>query len=245
MKVLTVYANPNPKLFCHAILEQFDRGLKDAGHEHEIVDLYAIKFNPVLGTKDGPCWVNEGLPMELLEGFNLKKQAELTTNNPLMRMIIRMVLRNKSTKELLEMAKARRPKDVVEQQAKIARAQGLAIIAPSWFVGFPAILKGYIERVFTPGFAYGLSMDGWKGDLGGRIPMLKHDKVLLITTTLFNEKAYKSGLEQSIKRLYDDFAFSYPGIKNVEHKYYYGVNGTDDATRKEYLQNAYILGKNY
>jgi NAD(P)H dehydrogenase (quinone) len=245
MKVLTVYANPNPKSFCHAILEQFDRGLKDAGHEHEIVDLYAIKFNPVLGTKDGPCWVNEGLPMELLEGFNLKKQAELTTNNPLMRMIIRMVLRNKSTKELLEMAKARRPKDVVEQQSKISRAQGLAIIAPSWFVGFPAILKGYIERVFTPGFAYGLSMDGWKGDLGGRIPMLKHDKVLLITTTLFNEKAYKSGLEQSIKRLYDDFAFSYPGIKNVEHKYYYGVNGTDDATRKGYLQNAYLLGKNY
>jgi NAD(P)H dehydrogenase (quinone) len=48
MKVLTVYANPNPKSFCHAILEQFDRGLRDAGHKNEIVDLYAIKFNPVL-----------------------------------------------------------------------------------------------------------------------------------------------------------------------------------------------------
>jgi len=245
MKVLTVYANPNPKSFCHAILEQFDRGLRDAGHKNEIVDLYAIKFNPVLVTKDGPCWVNEGLPMELLEDFDLKKQAELTNNNPLMRMLIRMYLRNKSTRDLLRLAKDRRPKDVVEQQEKIARAQGLAIIAPSWFVGFPAILKGWVERVFTPGFAYGLNMDGWKGNLGGRIPLLKHDKVLLMTTTLFNEKAYKSGLEQSIKRLYDDFAFSYPGIKTVEHKYFYAVSGSDLKTRQGYLVEAYQLGKNY
>jgi len=28
MKVLTIYAYPNPKSFCHAILEQFTRGLK-------------------------------------------------------------------------------------------------------------------------------------------------------------------------------------------------------------------------
>jgi NAD(P)H dehydrogenase (quinone) len=245
MKVLTVYANPNPKSFCHAALERFDRGLKDAGHENEIVDLYAIKFNPVVGTKDGPCWVNEGLPMEVLESMDLKKQAELTTRNPVMRQVIRMVLKNKSTKELLEMAKKRRPKDIVEQQEKVARAQGLAIISPSWFVGFPAILKGWIERVFTAGFAFGLSSEGWNGNLGGRIPLLKHDKVLIMTTTLFDEKAYKSGLEQSIKRLYDDFAFSYPGIKKVEHKYFYAVNGVGAGVRREYLENAYLLGKNY
>ena len=32
MKVLTVYAHPNPKSFCHAILQQFAKGLEDAGH---------------------------------------------------------------------------------------------------------------------------------------------------------------------------------------------------------------------
>jgi NAD(P)H dehydrogenase (quinone) len=245
MKVLTVYANPNPKSFCHAILEKFDQGLKEAGHENEIVDLYDIKFNPVVGTKDGPCWVNEGLPMEVLEGINLKKQAELTTNNPIMRRIIRMVLKNKTTKELLAMAKARRPKDIVEQQEKVARAQGLAIISPIWFVGFPAILKGWVERVFTAGFAFGLTNEGWRGDLGGRIPLLKHDKVSIMSTTLFDEASYKSGFEQAIKKLYDDFAFRYPGIGKVEHTYYYAVNGVDDATRKGYLENAYLLGKNY
>jgi NAD(P)H dehydrogenase (quinone) len=45
VKVLTVIANPNPKSFCHAILEKFTKGLKEAGHTSEVVDLYAIRFN--------------------------------------------------------------------------------------------------------------------------------------------------------------------------------------------------------
>ena len=32
MRVLTVYAHPSPKSFCHAILQQFTIGLEDAGH---------------------------------------------------------------------------------------------------------------------------------------------------------------------------------------------------------------------
>lgn len=42
MNVLTVYAHPNPKSLCHAILQQFSKGLEDAGHKNDIVDLYAI-----------------------------------------------------------------------------------------------------------------------------------------------------------------------------------------------------------
>jgi NAD(P)H dehydrogenase (quinone) len=52
MKVLTVYAHPNPKSFCHAVLEQFTKGLNDAGHTNKVVDFYAIKFNPVLQMKE-------------------------------------------------------------------------------------------------------------------------------------------------------------------------------------------------
>jgi NAD(P)H dehydrogenase (quinone) len=32
MKALTIYANLNPKSFCNAVMEQFTKGLKDAGH---------------------------------------------------------------------------------------------------------------------------------------------------------------------------------------------------------------------
>ena len=40
MKVLTVFAHPASRSFCHAVLDRFDAGLRDAGHTNEIVDLY-------------------------------------------------------------------------------------------------------------------------------------------------------------------------------------------------------------
>jgi len=48
MKVLVVYAHPNPQSFNHAVLEAFTRGLRDGGHTFEVDDLYAIKFDPCL-----------------------------------------------------------------------------------------------------------------------------------------------------------------------------------------------------
>ena len=47
MHVLTVHAHPNPKSFCHAVLEQFNEGLREAGHTNEVLDLYAIGLTHV------------------------------------------------------------------------------------------------------------------------------------------------------------------------------------------------------
>jgi NAD(P)H dehydrogenase (quinone) len=134
---------------------------------------------------------------------------------------------------------------VVEQQEKIARADGLAIIFPVWFVGFPAILKGWMERVFTYGFAYSLTPKGWTGDIHGRVPLLHHEKALLISTTLFNAEAYQDGLKDAMTKLIDDFGFRYPGIRQVEHVYFYSVSAVGPEVRRSYLQEAYRLGCEY
>jgi NAD(P)H dehydrogenase (quinone) len=239
MKVLTVYANPNPKSFCHAVLERFSQGLAEAGHMNEVVDLYAMKFDPVLKLRDFTCWIDETTPLETLKGMIQ------SSSNGIQWFFAQRWLRNKGISDVVELIRSFRPKDVVEQQEKIAQAQALAIIAPVWFVGFPAILKGWIERVFTYGFAYSLTADGWQGEIKGRVPLFRHEKALIISTTLFNEKAYQAGLGESMKRLIDDFGFRYPGIKNVEHIYFYSVGSVDAATRQEYLQQAYCLGKEF
>ena len=107
MKVLTVYANPNPRSFCHAILENFSQGLKDAGHTNEVVDLYAIRFNPVLRLWDFASWIDETTPMEYLKGMvqsstnrfvwffaekwlRNKKVSELTPNSRIEPQVTRM-----------------------------------------------------------------------------------------------------------------------------------------------------------
>ena len=52
MKVLVVYAHPYDKSFNHAILEEVTQGLAEGGHEYEVVDLYAINFDPILSAND-------------------------------------------------------------------------------------------------------------------------------------------------------------------------------------------------
>ncbi len=65
------------------------------------------------------------------------------------------------------------PRDVAAQQRKVAQADALALISLVYFLGFPAILKGWIERVFTLGFAFGLTPEAWRGDIRGRLANLK------------------------------------------------------------------------
>ncbi len=44
--------------------------------------------------------------------------------------------------------------DIKEKQEKIKQSDALIFIYPTWWGGMPAILKGFIDRVFTPGFAF-------------------------------------------------------------------------------------------
>jgi NAD(P)H dehydrogenase (quinone) len=114
-----------------------------------------------------------------------------------------------------------------------------------YFVGLPAMLKGWIERVFTLGFAFGLTADAWHGDIEGRLPLLKHEKALIIQPTIFDERAYNAGISDAMKVLIDEWGLRYPGVKAVEHVYFYAVHGADEAKIKGYLERAYCLGREF
>ena len=46
--------------------------------------------------------------------------------------------------------------DVRGEHAKLARADAVVFQFPLWWYGVPAILKGWIDRVFVMGYAYGV-----------------------------------------------------------------------------------------
>jgi len=246
MRVLTIYAHHNPRSFSHAILERFTEGLRDAGHTSEVVDLHAIGFDPVLRDRDTPSWIDDSVPDDVLEHMNVKNSLMERAPNPLRRWLVRRWIGDRDAREVVRRVRGvGSPRDVAEQQAKVAQADALAFIAPVYFVGFPAILKGWIERVFTLGFAFGLSEEGWRGDVGGRIPLLRHEKALIMQPTIFDERAYEAGLKDAMTVLMDEYALRYPGIKRVEHVYFYAVYGADEETRRAYLERAYVLGKEF
>ena len=241
MRVLTVYAHPDPRSFCHAVLEEFTAGLREAGHEPEVVDLYATKFDPVFRTRDMASYLHEDMPPDILEGMNLKQRVlENVPGGPVGRAIASRWLRGKSTREVAELIREHAPKDAREQWRKVDAADGLVFIAPVFWLHFPAI-----ERVFAYGSAYALTREGWAGHASGRVPLMHHDKALIITPTLFCEADYQADWEQPMRRIIDDWGLRYPGVKHVEHVFFYGAAIADPPQIQAYLHRARQLGRDF
>ena len=246
LKVLTVFAHPGSQSFCHAVLDRFDAGLRDAGHTNEIVDLYAIGFDPILRPRDTPSWLTETIPDDMLDRMRLRESLLDEAGGPLKRFALKRLIGDRDARGIIRLLRERyQPKDVLVQQQKVARAEALAFVAPVHFLSFPAILKGWLDRVWTPGFAYDLTPEAWRGDINGRQPKLTHKKALIIQTTIFDKRAYDAGLRDAMRMVIDEFTLTYPGIKNVEREYFYAVHGADDATRRGYLEKAYALGRQF
>jgi len=245
MKVLTVYAHHDPNSFCHGVLERFTAGLADAGHTNEVVDLYAIKFDPVFRAQDVASYTSGDIPADILELMDLEQRVLRSCRGPLQRFLAARAMRDKAPTEIAAMIRSRMPKDVIAQQEKVAAADALAFIAPVHFCSFPSILKGWIDRVFTLDFAFGLTSEGWRGDISGRIPLLHHQRALIMSSTIFDEHAYDDGIRDAISRVIDDWGFRYPGIEDVEHVYFYAATAAPPETIQLYLEQAYELGRDF
>ncbi len=245
MRVLVVYAHHNPKSFTHAILDQVVRGLTDAGHEYEVLDLHAIGFDPVFTERDGAQFVHPTVPEELLDRTLLEQALVASAGNPIKRMLARRWVRGKSLADIVRLFEEHQPEDVRAHQAKVAWAEGLIFIAPVFWMGFPAILKGWMERVFAYGFAYTLNRAGWAGDLDGRTPLLRQRKGLIITPTFFTEDEYDNGWRDAMDTILCDWCLKMAGVRETEHVYFYAAVAVGAEARSRYLEQAYRLGHEY
>lgn len=243
--VLVVYAHPNPESFTHAVLDQIVRGLGDAGHSYEVLDLYAIGFDPVFSLHDATQFIHHTLPDGTLDRVELERMLIEGAGNPLKRFMARRWAKDKSVAEIVELFEANQPADVREHQAKVARAQGLVFVAPVWWMGFPAILKGWLERVFAYGFAYTLTPEGWAGQLEGRVPLLDQRKGLIVTPTFFTEAEYDNGWRAAMDTILCDWNLTMAGVQETSHVYFYAVVAADPETRGDYLRRAYALGRDF
>ena len=62
---------------------------------------------------------------------------------------------------------------------RLKAAEGLVIVHPVWNYGYPAILKGYFDRIFLPGVSFTMD-DGDRGTLKPGLGNIK--KVAFVTT---------------------------------------------------------------
>ena len=57
-------------------------------------------------------------------------------------------------------------------------AEGLILVFPTWWYGMPAMLKGYLDRVWLPGVAFDMKPDGTVST--DRLKSLR--RIIVITT---------------------------------------------------------------
>jgi NAD(P)H dehydrogenase (quinone) len=120
--------------------------------------------------------------------------------------------------------------DIKTEQEHIKWADVITFVYPVWWVSVPAILKGYVDRVFSYGFAYE-SVDGApRGLLNGK------KALLFCTTGSPNEYYAQNGMHNSMKQTTDDGIFNFTGIEVINHTFFGAVPSVSDETRKEYLK---------
>lgn len=117
------------------------------------------------------------------------------------------------------------PADIKTEQEHISNADLIAFIYPIWWTGLPAIIKGYVDRAFSYGFAYQYN------EAGGIDKLLTGKKGVIINTHGSPAEYYDSvGMTQSLKQTSGTGIFEFCGIEVAEQLLFGGVNGHSDQS---------------
>lgn len=105
----------------------------------------------------------------------------------------------------------------------------LFIVFPIWWYSFPAILKGYIDRVWTNGLAYGK---------GNKLPV---NKIRWIGLAGELKEAYdEKGNGEYMEYLMNKSLAEYCGVNNSRVEFLYDTIGFEGERDKEHYEKLFI-----
>jgi putative NADPH-quinone reductase len=111
MRLLFIFCHPLVESFHAAVRSEAIEGLRAAGHEVDVLDLYAEAFDPVLSAEERQVYHDHALNQRGIESY----------------------------------------------VRRLTAAEGLVIQFPTWCFGAPAMLKGFLDKLFIPGVAFDMS----------------------------------------------------------------------------------------
>ncbi len=120
--------------------------------------------------------------------------------------------------------------DLVAAQSAISWADHLVFIYPTYWGGLPAKLKGFLDRTFTPGFAFRTLPDA-----GGRRKLLRGKTAEIITTLDMPPEVYRAryrrpGIEELRRAV-----LRYCGVQTTRVRLIGPVAGSTHEDRSEWL----------
>lgn len=121
------------------------------------------------------------------------------------------------------------PEDIRTEHDYISWADHLYFVYPTWWYAMPAILKGYIDRVFSAGFAFRYTKNGPEGLLQGR------KAVVFQTAADPEEWLAERNMTAAMTTTIDTGILKYCGLDVLEHTFFPAVHHVSDETRQQYL----------
>lgn len=120
--------------------------------------------------------------------------------------------------------------DVAKEQQYILWADVITFIYPIWWAGLPAMMKGYIDRVFSYGFAFKYTEGVQQGLLNGK-------KAVIINTQGKSLEEYEAiGMDKALKVTSDKCTFEYCGFSVEDHIFFGSANRADAQIVETWLE---------
>ncbi|MEI5678764.1 NAD(P)H-dependent oxidoreductase [Mesorhizobium sp. CGMCC 1.15528] len=126
--------------------------------------------------------------------------------------------------------------DIAAEQARIDRADALVLVYPVYWWSMPGLLKGWIDRVFTNGWAYDEGPDTKPAK------KLRHLKVHLVAIGGANLRTYaRHGYFGAMKTQIDHGIFDYCGARVVTSEL---LLPSETQDMSSHLDTARAIGRN-
>ncbi len=127
--------------------------------------------------------------------------------------------------------------DIKEEHEIIQDASVITFVYPIWWMGAPAIMKGYFDRVFAEGFAYSAGESGLERGFIGK-------KAAVINTMGVKKEIYEeNGMLEAMRMITDIGILEYTGLEVVEHKFFGGMKNNTKEDRLLMLHEVRELGE--
>lgn len=144
----------------------------------------------------------------------------------------------------LEIPKNGHQDETIKKHCKdLIQCDGIIIIHPNWWGQPPAILKGWIDRVFRPGLAYEF-IDGDQGE-GVPIGLLSAGTALVFNTSNTSEERENSVFGDPLELLWNNCIFDLCGIKTFERRMFRIMVTSDADQRKAWLEEVSEMVKRH
>ncbi|MEM7441158.1 MAG: NAD(P)H-dependent oxidoreductase [Pseudomonadota bacterium] len=126
--------------------------------------------------------------------------------------------------------------DVRAEQERIERSDAICLAFPLFWYGMPAMMKGWMDRVFAFGWAYDQLDDPTLSALKDR------PGVFLIPAAARRSELERCGAASGMERIWRDGTFGYFGLRKLQTHFLCGSEGSD-ARRAGLLEAAYQAGR--